>query len=468
MNEHLRTFDLAIIGAGPGGYVAAICAAQLKAKVALVEKWEVGGVCLNTGCIPTKVLISAAHALENISEAEQWGIKTSHSDLDLVQLARRKQLTVKRLTNGVRHLLKNNKVELFSGEASFFDSDTLHIQFKDGKEENIKARKIIIAAGSVPVRLSIPGCNLKGVMDSTAALEIDRIPKSMMVIGGGYIGCEFASIYRAFGTKVTIVEMLSQILPGEDEEIVCSLKSTLQKKGIDILTDSKVTQIQLTENDTKKIGIRTLQEEKEIVADKVLVSVGRRPQTHGLNLEGIGVRTTQGQVLVDECLRTNLPNVFAIGDCIGNYLLAHVASMEGEIAVENALFNRNKKMDYSAVPRCIFTIPEIGSIGISEKQAQQKNIKIKVGRFPFLANGKAQTENQTEGMVKTITDENGRILGAHILGNRATDLIAQLALAMRNGVSAQGFIETIHAHPTLPEAVREAFLKSEGRPLHVL
>lgn len=468
MNEQSKVFDLAVIGAGPGGYVAAIYAAQLKAKVALIEKWEVGGVCLNVGCIPTKVLVSVAHTLENIRKSEQWGIKAEHLDLDLGQLAKRKELTVKRLTNGVKNLLKNNKVELFSGEATFVDSETLQIKFKDGKEERIKAKKIIIATGSVPIGLPVPGSDLDGIIDSTVALEINRIPKSMAIIGGGYIGCEFASIYHAFGVEVTIIEMLPQILPGEDEEIVSNLRKILEKKGIKILTDSQVTRISPAENNTKKIIVQTTQGEKEIVADKVLVSIGRKPYVQGLNLDKIGVKTNKGQVLVDEYMGTNLPNIYAIGDCIGNYLLAHVASMEGEIAIENAILNKNKKMDYSVVPRCIFTIPEIGSVGISEKQAQEKNIKIKVGEFPFLANGKAQAENETEGMVKIITDENGKILGAHILGNRATDLIAQLALGMKNGISTQEFIETIHAHPTLPEAIREAFLKLENRPLHIL
>ncbi|MCJ7509106.1 MAG: FAD-dependent oxidoreductase, partial [candidate division Zixibacteria bacterium] len=218
----------------------------------------------------------------------------------------------------------------------------------------------------------------------------------------------------------------------------------------------------------KKVIVQTKGGNKEILCDKVLVSVGRKAYTENLNLDTIGIKHNKGQILVDKYLRTNLPHIFAIGDCIGNYLLAHVASMEGEIAVENAILNRNKEMDYSCVPRCIFTLPELASVGISEKEAKDRSLKIKVGKFPFLANGKAQAENETEGMVKIITDENGKILGGHILGNRATDLVAELALGMKNGISAGDFIETIHAHPTLPEAVREAFLKLEDRPLHIL
>jgi dihydrolipoamide dehydrogenase len=468
MNNPSRIFDLAVIGAGPGGYVSAIYAAQLKARVALIEKWEIGGVCLNVGCIPTKVLTSAAHTLESIRKGGDWGLKVGHLDLDFKQLAKRKELTVKRLTGGVKNLLKSNGVELFSAEASFIDQQTLKLKYRDGKQEKLEAKKIIIATGSVPIKLSVPGNDLEGVIDSTGALNLDEIPKSMVVIGGGYIGCEFASIYRSFGTEVTIVEMLPQILPDEDDEMVTTLRKILEKRGIIILTDSKVSRIDPSEENRKKVIVQTKEGNKEILCNKVLVSVGRRAYTEGLGLDAIGIKHDKGQIMVDKYLRTNLPHISAIGDCIGNYLLAHVASMEGEIAVENAILNRNEEMDYSCVPRCIFTLPELASVGISEKEAKEKNMKIKVGKFPFLANGKAQAENEAEGLVKIITDENGKILGGHILGNRATDLVAELTLGMKNGISARDFIETIHAHPTLPESIREAFLKLENRPLHIL
>jgi dihydrolipoamide dehydrogenase len=468
MNNQSKIFDLAIIGAGPGGYVAALYAAQLKAKVALIEKWEIGGVCLNVGCIPTKVLVSAAHTLETVRKGQSWGLKFEHLDLDFKQLTKRKELTVRKLTSGVKNLLKNNGVKLFSAEASFLNQQMLSLKYGDGKEEKLEAKKIIIATGSVAIKLPIPGNDLEGVIDSTGALELNEVPKSMVVIGGGYIGCEFASIYRAFGAEVTIVEMLPQILPGEDEEMVDSLRGILEKRGIRILTDSKVSQIVPCEANKKKLIVQTKENNKEILCDKVLVSVGRKAYTQGLNLNKVGIRNDKGQILVDKYLRTNLACVSAIGDCIGNYLLAHVASMEGEVAVENIILNKNKEVDYSSVPRCIFTIPELASIGISEKEAREKNIRIKVGKFPFLANGKAQAENETEGMVKIITDEKGKMIGGHILGNRATDLVAELTLGMKNRISAEDFIQTIHAHPTLPEAIREAFLKLENRPLHIL
>lgn len=467
--------NLVIIGGGPAGYVGAIRASQLQASVTLIEKDKVGGTCLNVGCIPTKVLTSTAHLFLSMKRSDRWGLKTQGVNLDFPQVMKRKQMVAERLVTGVKSLLKANGVNLIKGTASFLDERTIEVKTDPktqtsgkGEIQKIVADKILIATGSVPIMLPIPGMGLEGVVDSTGALSFSEVPKSMLIIGGGAIGCEFAYIYHSFGTQVTIVEMLSQILPGEDSEIVASLRSSLERAGMKIFTDSKVSKIAQAKEGKKIVSVFSPKGEMDIEVEKILVSVGRKANTKDLGLEKLGIRMNRANVIVDEHLRTNLPDVYAAGDCIGNWLLAHVASMEAELAVENAL-GGEKKMDYTAVPRCIFTHPEIGSVGLTEKQATEQGIKIKTGKFPFLANGRAQAENETEGMVKIIADANSnKILGAHILGPRATDLIAELTLAIQMGAKTEDLIDTIHAHPTLAEPVREAALKLEGRPIHII
>jgi len=289
-----------------------------------------------------------------------------------------------------------------------------------------------------------------------------------LIIGGGYIGCEFAYIYHSFGTQITIVEMLSQILPGEDEEVGASLRTSMERSGIKIFTDSKVSRIAPTKEGTKTVTISAKDGETKVDVEKVLVSVGRKANTKEMGLEKLGIEMDRGTILTDDHLGTNLPHIFAAGDCIGNWLLAHVASMEAEIAVENAL-GEDKKMDYTAIPACIFTHPEIGSVGLNEKRAKEKGLEIKTGKFPLVACGRAQAENETEGFVKVVVEKtSGKILGAQILGHRATDLIAELTLAIKMRATTQNIIDTIHAHPTLSEPIREAFLKAEGRPIHMM
>jgi dihydrolipoamide dehydrogenase len=459
--------NLVIIGGGPAGYVGAICASQLGANVTLIEKDEVGGTCLNVGCIPTKVLTSTAHLFMSMKRSERWGLKTHGINLDFPQVMKRKQMVAQRLVTGVKSLLKARGINLIKGSAGFLTEKVIEVKTDKDNIQKIEADKILIATGSVPIMLPVPGIKLEGVVDSTGALSFNQVPKSLLVIGGGAIGCEFAYIYHSFGAQVTIVEMLSQILPGEDQEIVASLRTSLERSGIKIFTDSKVSKITPGKEGKKNVSVSSLKEEIDIEVEKILVSVGRKANTKDLGLEKLGIKMDRSNVKVDEYLRTNLPDVYAAGDCIGNWLLAHVASREAELAVENAL-GAQKKMDYTAVPRCIFTHPEIGSVGLTEKQATDQGIKIKVGKFPFLANGRAQAEDEAEGTVKIIADANSRkILGAHILGPRATDLIAELTLAIKMGAKTEDLIETIHAHPTLAEPIREAALKLEGRPIHI-
>ncbi len=463
-----KNYDLIIIGAGPAGYVGAIRASQLKARVCLIEKDEIGGVCLNVGCIPTKVLTSSAHLLSISKRASQFGLDIKEVNLNLPLLTRKKELTVRRLVTGVKHLLKSRRINLIEGSAEFLDENTIEVKGKNGQKKNLTAERILVATGSIPIELPVPGVSQKSVMGSTEALNIERIPEHLLVIGAGTIGCEFASIYHAFGSKVSIVEIMPQILPLKDEEISLYLRRLWEKEGIDIYTNSKVIEIKLLEEDEKLVKFLTQEKEKGIKADKILVSVGRKANTQGLGIEKIGLRKENGNIMVDEFLRTNVSNIYAAGDCIGGWLLAHVASMEAEIAVENAL-GATKKMDYTAVPRCTFTHPEIGSVGLTEKEALEKGVKIKTGKFPFMANGKAQAENEPEGFVKIIAEEgSGEIIGAHILGNRASDLAAELSLAIKLKAKTKDLIDTIHAHPTLSEAIRESALKLEKRPLHIL
>ncbi|MGB8657735.1 MAG: dihydrolipoyl dehydrogenase [Candidatus Zixiibacteriota bacterium] len=460
--------NLVIIGGGPAGYVGAIRAAQLGADVTLVEKEEVGGTCLNVGCIPTKVLTSAAHTYSTLKAASRWGLKVTGADLDFSQLMKRKQMVVNRLVTGVKSLLKAHRVNLIKGVAAFVDRRKIEVRLENGYIEKLEADMFLIAPGSVPIMLPIPGIDSEGVIDSTGALSLTSVPKSMLIVGGGVIGCEFAYVYQSFGTQVVMVEMLPQIIPGEDDEVAGGLRTCLERSGIKIWTHSKVSKITPIRDGRKSVTVSSPDGEMTIESEKVLVSVGRRANTKGLGLEKLGIKMDRGTILVDDHLRTNLPHIFAAGDCIGNWLLAHVASMEAEIAVENAL-GEDKKMDYSAVPSCIFTHPEIGSVGLNERQAKEKGIEVKTGKFPMVACGRAQAENETDGFIKVVVEKaTGKILGAQILSHRATDLIAELTLAIKMGAKTQDIINTIHAHPTLSEPTREAVLKAEGRPIHMM
>jgi dihydrolipoamide dehydrogenase len=381
---------------------------------------------------------------------------------------KKKEQTVRRFVSGVKHLLKSNKVNTISGTAKLLDKKIIELTQKDGKKEEIKTDKILICTGSIPIIPDIPGIESEGIIGSTEALNIKSLPEKLLIIGAGAIGCEFASIYHSYGSEVILVEMLSQILPTEDDEISKNLRRLWERKGIEIYTDSKVTKISNSKNTKMTVTVSTSEGEKEFEVDKILLSVGRKAYISGLGIEELGIKTEKGAILVDDHMRTNVENIYAAGDCIGGWLYAHVASMEAEIAVENAL-GENKKMDYTAVPGCIFTHPEVGSVGLTEKAAKDKGINVKIGKFPFIASGRALCENEPDGMVKIIADEkSGKIIGAHILGNRATDLITELTLSIKMGVTIDDIIHTIHPHPTLSEAIREAGLKLHDRPIHIL
>lgn len=456
-----------VIGAGPGGYVASIRLAQLGAEVILIEKDKLGGTCLNVGCIPTKVLLHCAEVVTNLGEAQELGVKVDSSSINWDKVQEKRKKISSQLVMGVGSLVKANKIKLIEGSASFVDKHTLNIVKKDKTEEKLTFDKLIIASGSVPAIPPIPGVKeCPACIDSTAALELDKVPKSMLVIGGGVIGIEMATAYSAFGTKVTIVEALPKILPLMDTELSKMLKKSMQEKNIEILTGTKVLSVETTALGAK-VNVETEQGNKSFEAEKVLVAVGRRTYTESLDLAAAGIANDRGRITVNDKMQTNVEGIYAIGDCLGKVMLAHVASAQGEVAAEN-IMGENKKFNGATSPSCVYTDPEFAGVGLTEEQAKEQNKDYEVGRFPLAANGKALIANGGQGVVKVIKGkEYNEILGVHILGPRATDLIAEAALMIGMEATAEDVIETIHAHPTLTEAVREAVLASEGIAIHI-
>ncbi|MDK2879411.1 MAG: dihydrolipoamide dehydrogenase [Thermoanaerobacteraceae bacterium] len=457
-------YDIAIIGGGPGGYVAAIYAGKKKAKVCLIERDELGGTCLNRGCIPTKALIHSANIVSEIKQAKRFGIITRDVQIDWNTIQKNKETIVKTLTKGVENLLKANGVKTYKGTAKLLDKNTIEITYHTGQKETITAQKIILATGSSPVIIPIPGYDLPGVITSDEALSLEELPESMLIIGGGVIGIELGYIYNTMGVDITIVEMLPQILPRQDEEIQKELRKILERQGIKIYTSSKVEAIEKTE-DKLITTFETQEGVKQITTDRVLMAAGRKPNTEAVKDLNLDIQKTG--ITVDEYLRTNIQNIYAIGDVTGKSMLAHVASHQGITAAKNAL-GQNKKMDYKVIPGCIYTSPEVASVGLTEEEARQKyKDNIKIGRFPFIASGKALTLGERQGFVKIISDSKyNEILGVHILGPNATELAAEAALAIKLECTAEELADTIHAHPTLSEAVMEASFDLLGEPIH--
>ncbi len=457
---------IAVIGGGPGGYVAAIRAAQLGAEVTLIEKSRLGGTCLNVGCIPTKALLSSAHLYESVKEGKAQGV-IAEPFLDFSQVQKNKAFVVSRLVSGVGGLLKANHVRVIQGTASFEDQSNLVVTDVNGEQQTLSSDKIIIASGSIPVIPPIPGVNIPQCIDSTQALSLESVPSSMLIIGGGVIGLELATAYHSFGTKITVVEMTPEILPMMDAELVQMLRKKLKRIGIEVITGAKVASVE------EKNGIAYVQVEQNGIttsytADKVLVSVGRRTDTEALNLEAAGIRHDRGRIQVDKFLLTNLPNVYAIGDCLGKIMLAHVASAQGEAAAEHAMGHLADIYSDKTIPSCVYTDPELATVGLTEEKAKEAGIDYIVGRFPLAANGKALIMNGGEGAIKIIADAKyHEVLGVHILGPRATDLITEGALAIRLEATLEELITTIHAHPTIGEAVRETALAAERRAIHI-
>ena len=453
-----------VIGGGPGGYVAAIRAAQLGAEVTLIEKEKLGGTCLNVGCIPTKALLHTAEVYRSAKEGADCGV-VADVELDFGKAQIRKQQVVDRLVGGVKGLLSANKVEVINGSASFFDSS--HIKVACGGDARVLAAdKVIIATGSVPMVPPIPGIDAKQCVDSTGVLGLDNVPESMLIIGGGVIGVEMATIYGTLGCKVTIVEMMPGILPMIDEEISKMQAAKLKEEDIKVLTSVRVESV-TDSGKTVKVKVKLQSgEEKIIEAEKVLVSVGRKFNTDALNLDKAGIKHERGRIIVDAHMRTNIDGIYAIGDCTGGSMLAHVASGQGEVAAENAM-GKKAAFNVKTNPSCIYTNPEIASVGLTEKQTQEQKIDYIIGKFPLAANGKSLIM-RSDGMVKIIAGKQyGEILGVHIIGSRATDIVAECALAIGMEATLDELINTIHAHPTVSEAVREAAMSAEKWAIHI-
>jgi dihydrolipoamide dehydrogenase len=459
-------FDVVVIGAGPGGYVAAIRAAQLGGRVAIVEKQYIGGTCLNVGCIPSKALLHIAQLYAQFEELGKLGIMVAQPPtFDMRVAVAFKDKVVKQLTGGVGQLLKANGVTIFEAMGSVPEPGHVVVQTGEGPRE-LRARQIILANGSVPILPPFPGIDGRNVIISDDAMNMPHVPQSLVCIGGGIIAVELACMFAALGTKVTIVEMLPSIIPLEDEEAARALDRSLAKRGVAIHTNTRVEGI-ADAGGLKRVTAATAEGAKTFDGEYVLVAVGRKANPAGLDgLMQRGLALDRGRVQANERMETNLPGVYAIGDLVGKTLLAHVAMVEGEVAAENAL-GHDSTMDYNVVPRPIFTFPEVASVGLTEAEARKRTDQVRIGKFPWVANGKALASNETEGFTKVMLGPYGEILGAVIFGPDATNLITEFSLAMKGELTADEVIATIHPHPTYSEALREATLAAEHRAVHI-
>ncbi len=462
-----QNFDIVVIGGGPGGYVAAIRAAQLGATVALVEKEFLGGTCLNWGCIPSKALLASAERLYELRHSEQLGIRVNGEiSFDWAAVMNHKERTIRQLRGGVELLVKSNGITLFRGAASLMSRDRVKVIGADGVSSELSTKAIVLATGSVEARPPIPGLDLPGVIGSTQALSIESVPASIAIIGGGPVGCEFASVFGNFGSQVTIIEMMEHILPLDDVEIGNGLAKAFGRQKIDVLTSAKVERV-VQAGGQLQVDVTIGGETKAVVVDTVLVAVGRSPFTEGLGLDRIGIEMDRRSIKVDDRMETSIPGIYAVGDATGKLPLAHVASAQGEVAVENAL-GHEKTMDYSVVPSAVYTIPQVASVGLTEEEARAAGHDISVGTFSFQGLGRAIAARDTDGFVKVIADKKwGRILGVHILHSRASDIIEEAVVAMKLESSVEDLVAAIHPHPTYTEAIAEAALASQGRAIHL-
>ena len=466
-------YDVVVIGAGPGGYVAAIRSAQLGLKTAIVEREYWGGVCLNIGCIPTKALLHSADLLEEARDSKQFGIVIPQADVDWGGVMKYKEKVVKQMTGGVNFLMKKNKIDTYNGTAKFVDRTTISVTSSDGKESRVTAKNIIIATGSQPRALPPIG----GVFDedriisSTGALALSAVPKSIIIVGAGAIGVEFASAFRAFGAQVTIIEALPRLVPVEDEEISAELARAFNKRGIKVFTGAKLTKIDKGDGQVTATFTDADGKEQQLTAERLLLGIGRAPNTKDLGLEAAGVELDQrGFVKVDDFLKTNVPGIYAIGDvAVTTPWLAHKASAEGIMVAEEIAGHTVQPINYRKVPGCTYSNPEIASVGLTEAQAHEQGYDVKIGKFPFSANGKATILGQRNGFIKIVAEKKyDEVLGVHIIGPHATELIAEGGVALSHEATAESLMRTIHAHPTLYEALGEAeHATAEGAAIHI-
>ncbi|MHB0858656.1 MAG: dihydrolipoyl dehydrogenase [Anaerolineae bacterium] len=461
-------YDIAIIGGGPGGYVAAIQAAQRGARVALVEKQRLGGTCLNRGCIPSKAMVRDAELYRDALSGE-FGLDTDGAfRINFGRMMARKRAVVDTLVQGVEHLMNAHRIDVLAGHGCIEGPGVVTVQGSDGATR-VEARAIILASGSVPTRVGIPGEDLPGVVTSDGMFELEQQPKSMVVVGASTVGVEFACIFQAIGTQVNVLGR-SSFLRDAEQQLAKRLRTMLTQRGIGIQIGLEFKEIVHTDEGLLRVLYERRGQVESVEGEIVLLSTGRSAFTEGLGLEQAGVAMRGQAIVVDEYLQTNVPGIYAIGDCIGGYMLAHVASYEGEVAVDNILGNR-RPADYRVVPNCIFTIPELADVGLTEAQAKEAGLAVKVSRFPLGVNGRALALGEPEGQLRMICEagddeHGGRVLGVHILGARASDLIAEASLAMKMGATAKDIAQTIHAHPTVPEALMEVAMGQLHGAIH--
>ncbi len=453
---------IAVIGGGPGGYVAAIKAAMLGAEVTVIEKRRVGGTCLNVGCIPTKALLASSSMLMNIKEAKDFGINIEGEvKADFNAIMARKDKIVNQLISGIEFLFEKRGVNLVNGFGRLVDKNTVEVTKEDGSKEMINADKIILANGSVPIVPPMFPYDGKTVITSDEVLGLTQLPESMLIVGGGVIGCEIGQFLRTLGTEVTIVEMNEQLLPFEDKDVAKQLQRQFKKDKIKVLTGIGVQTCEVIDNQV----VATLSNGKQVKAQYALVAVGRKPNLAGSGVEELGIEMERGKIVVNENLETNVEGIYAIGDLIDTPFLAHVASKEGMIAVENA-FGKSKVVNYTAVPRCVYTEPEVAGVGKTEKQLESEGCEYHVGQFDFRALGKAQAIGHFQGFIKVLADKDDKIIGASVVGPHATDLLTELSLAVHLGLTVEQVGDVIHAHPTLSEGLMEALHDVHGECIH--
>lgn len=468
MNQS-KTYDLIIIGSGPGGYVAAIRAAQLSLSVLIVEKeTRLGGVCTLWGCIPTKALLHTADLLEEARHGAEVGVTAREVRVDMPAAMKHKEKVVRQSTNGVTYLMKKNRVDVVNGFGKLAGPGRVTVAGADGAETSYSAKNVIVATGSAP--RALPGMEIddKLILSSTSILELVEVPKSLVVIGSGAVGVEFASMYARFGSKVTIVEVLPRIVPLEDEEISRELAASFKRQGLAIYPDTRVERLTKTDTGVELIARSSGDKTETFRAERVLMAVGRKPLSEGIGLEAMSIATEKGFIKTDAFMRTNVPGVYAIGDVVPTQALAHVASAEAVVAVEHMAGVETRPLNYDQVPGCTYCAPEVGSIGLTEARARERGYDVVVGKFPFSANGKARILNQGSGFVKIVAEKKyDEVLGVHIVGPSATELISQASVALKLEATSEELVRTVYAHPTLSEAIHEAAEAVEGHPLHI-